>query len=84
MKHASSETLRRIEPLLVRMRQLSKIKEKKLGIFYKGAKAFAHFHEDPKGIFADLWVAPNWERFEVNSSAEQEQFLKVARTAQDA
>ena len=28
--------------------------EKKRGVFYFKSRAFLHFHEDPKGMFADI------------------------------
>lgn len=84
MKHAGSETLSRIEPLLARLRKIEKIKEKKPGVFYRGAKAFAHFHEDPQGIFADLWVSPDWQRFKVDSEKDQDLFLKAVLSAVEA
>ena len=81
MKHAGSVALNQIEPLLARLRQIEKIKEKKHGIFYRGSKAFAHFHEDPEGIFADLWIAPDWQRFKVDSKKEQDLFLQAVLSA---
>jgi hypothetical protein len=84
MKHAGSETLSQIEPLLARLRKIEKIKEKKPGVFYRGAKAFAHFHEDPQGIFADLWTSPDWQRFKVDSEKEQDLFLKAVLSAVEA
>jgi hypothetical protein len=81
MKHAGAETLKLIEPLLRRIRKVSKITEKKPGIFYLKSKAFVHFHEDPEGIFADLWLSPDWERFAVSSLAEQDQFMAAILSA---
>jgi hypothetical protein len=81
MKHAGSQTLSQLAPLLGRLRQIEKIKEKKPGIFYQGSKAFTHFHEDPQGIFADLWIAPSWQRFKVDSQKEQDQFLQAVLSA---
>ena len=40
--------------LLSRLRALGGLKEKKRGCFYFKSKGFLHFHEDPKGMFADL------------------------------
>lgn len=56
MRHARSEDLDRIEPLLARIREASGgvLKEKKRGCFYLKSKGFLHFHEDPKGMFADI------------------------------
>ena len=56
MRHARPEDLDRIEPLLERIRVAGAgvLKEKKRGCFYVKSKGFLHFHEDPKGMFADI------------------------------
>ncbi len=54
MRHARDEDLDRIDDLLARLRTLPGLKEKKRGIFYWKSKPFLHFHEDPKGMFADI------------------------------
>jgi hypothetical protein len=56
MRHARDEDLDRIEPLLERIRAAAAgvLKEKKRGCFYLKSKGFLHFHEDPKGMFADI------------------------------
>jgi hypothetical protein len=67
VKHASSTTLAGISALLDQIRLRAGIKEKKLGIFYRKSRPFLHFHEDPAGIFADVNVAAEFERFAVNT-----------------
>jgi hypothetical protein len=56
MRHARPEDLDRIEPLLESIREAAAgvLKEKKRGCFYLKSKGFLHFHEDPKGMFADI------------------------------
>jgi len=54
MRHARPEDLDRIEPLLAEVRALGVLKEKTRGCFYLKSKGFLHFHEDPKGMFADI------------------------------
>jgi len=56
MRHARPEDLDRIEPLLDQIRAAGAgvLKEKKRGCFYVKSKGFLHFHEDPKGMFADI------------------------------
>jgi len=34
---------------------------------YRKSRPFLHFHEDPAGIFADVNVAAEFERFAVNT-----------------
>lgn len=76
MKHAGPAALDRLEPLLATVRALPGLKEKGRGVFYRGGKAFLHFHEDPAGLFADLRLAgPDFERFRVETAGEREAFL---------
>lgn len=54
MKHAGAATLARIEPLLMRLRSIEGLVERRPGVFYLRGRAFLHFHEDPAGVFADV------------------------------
>lgn len=81
MKHATESTLIDLAYLLNRIRQFDGLKEKKLGVFYKKSSAFLHFHEDERGVFADLRLGSDWERFPVNSTKEQNELLNVIATA---
>jgi hypothetical protein len=76
MKHATEKTLLELTPLLDELRKRP-MREKKLGIFYVRSKSFLHFHEDPSGLFADLRVGEEFERFAVNTKAEQAVLLKA-------
>jgi hypothetical protein len=77
MKHASDAALDALDSLLAEVRQCQGLIEKKRGIFYRKSKAFLHFHEDPGGLFADLRQSDDWQRFPVNSPAEQEVLLQA-------
>lgn len=83
MKHAGEAALDAVEPLLAALRTLPRLKEKKRGTFYVGAKAFLHFHEDPAGPFADMKVSldGDYERFRVRTAAERARLVKLARRA---
>lgn len=71
MKHANQETLAQLSPLLQQIRsRMPPLKEKGTGKFYRKSTAFLHFHDDPAGIFADLKVAGEWQRWPVNTDAE--------------
>jgi hypothetical protein len=61
--------------LLDRVRTKEGIKEKKLGIFYRKSKSFLHFHEDPAGLFADLRVGADFDRYPVNTREEWKMLL---------
>jgi hypothetical protein len=77
MKHAGPTILVSLEALLVRLRAVPGLIEKKPGIFYLKSKAYLHFHEDPVGIFADVRLAgDDFERFAVNTCQEQAALLE--------
>ena len=78
MKHAGTATLGLLEALVVKLRGLRAIKEKRPGIFYIKSKPFLHFHEDPAGVFADVRLSgEDFERFPVNTKHEQESLFKL-------
>jgi hypothetical protein len=75
MKHATSESLDRLEALLTAIRAHAALREKSRGVFYLRSRAALHFHEDPAGLFADLRLEGDWQRFPVNSFAEQARLM---------
>jgi hypothetical protein len=81
MRHATPAALERLEPLLAALRELPTLREKSRGTFYRGSRAFIHFHEDPLGLFADARIGPEFERFRVTTLKEQRQLLQRVRDA---
>jgi hypothetical protein len=81
MKHAGPAALDTIEPMLERLRALPGLKEKSRGTFYRGSKAFLHFHEDPSGMYVDVRLADDFERFRVTTRTEQDSCLRRVRKA---
>lgn len=78
MKHASAATLQFLEELLVRLRGLPGLTERKPGIFYVKSRAYLHFHDDPAGIFADAKLTDGeFQRFPVNTAQEQEVLIEL-------
>lgn len=77
MKHAGPGALDQLEPLLAQLRGLGGMIEKKRGVFYRKSQAFLHFHEDPKGLFADLREigGADFERFDVTGAEGRERLL---------
>jgi hypothetical protein len=75
MKHATKEGLIPIAGLLDKIRLEARVKERRTGIFYRSGKAFLHFHEDPRGIFADIRGPADWERFAVSDRSGQASLL---------
>jgi hypothetical protein len=72
VRHARAEALDEIEPLLERLRAVPGLREKSRGIFYRGAKPFLHFHEDPSGLHADVRLESDFERFRVETAEERD------------
>ena len=81
MKHAGDAALARLEPLLASLRAMPALREKKRGSFSRGARAFAHFHEDPAGLFADVRFGDDFERIDVTTSVKQRQLARRIRDA---
>ena len=77
MKHATSAALEGLSELLNQIRMKDGTKEKKLGIFYRKSKSFLHFHEDPAGLFADLGVGTDFDRYPVNTRHEWKVLLST-------
>jgi hypothetical protein len=77
MRHARDQDLDRIEDLLVQLRALPGLAEKKRGVFYRKSRAFLHFHEDPRGMFAD--ISDPDERLDVTGPSGQAALMAAAR-----
>jgi hypothetical protein len=79
VRHAGSDSLDGIETFLVQLRDLPGVVEKKRGVFYRRSKAFIHFHEDPTGMYADVRLADEFDRFRVQTPDEQDALLARIR-----
>jgi hypothetical protein len=77
MRHARDADLDRLEDLLAQIRALPDLKEKKRGVFYRKSRGFLHFHEDPKGLFAD--ISDPDERIDVTEAAGKAALMAAAR-----
>lgn len=83
MKHAGSTALDQLEEVLRDLRELSGLKERSRGVFYRGSRAFLHFHEDPSGLYADLRRGQVFERFPVDTATDRVDLLHWVRVALD-
>jgi hypothetical protein len=83
MRHARSDALDELEPMLVELRDVPGLKERSRGVFYRGSQAFLHFHEDPTGHHVDVRSGSDFERFRVQTKAEQRTVLAKVRRALD-
>jgi len=78
MRHARPEDLDAIEPLLEQLRTMRGIREKSPGIFYRGSKAFLHFHVDGDDFFADVRLGgPGFERMRTTTKADQRALISA-------
>jgi hypothetical protein len=76
VRHVTPVGLDELEPFLDRLRGLPALVERKRGVFYRRSKAFLHFHEDPSGLHADVRLSESFERYRVQTTAEQAALLE--------
>ena len=82
MKHVTDTGLDELDDLLVGLRGVDGLREKSRGVFYRGSRAFLHFHEDPSGLYADVRLdGAEFERMRVATKAEQKRLLSRVRAA---
>ena len=81
MKHAGADALDRLEPLLKQLRGFPALKEKSRGAFYRGGRAFLHFHEDGGDFYADVRLKDDFERLPATSAKQREALLKKVERA---
>jgi hypothetical protein len=71
MRHAGAAALDQLSDLIAAVRTRGGLREPRPGVFYRKGKAWLHFHEDHVGLFADLRVGQEWERFCVSDPNAQ-------------
>jgi hypothetical protein len=81
MRHATPDDLDRAEPLLVELRKLPQLRERKRGSFSRGSHAFLHFHEDAGDLYVDVRLDGSFVRARVTSREEQDDLLSRIRRA---
>lgn len=81
MKHAGPAALDALEPLLADLRTIAGLQERSRGVFYRKGRAFLHFHEDPKGLFADIRNAAgdDFDRSDVTAADSWPALVALAR-----
>jgi hypothetical protein len=83
VRHARAEDLDGIAPLLDNLRALPGLREKSPGVFYRGSKAFLHFHVDDGAYYADVRLdGVGFERMRATTKAEQRALVQSVRAAQ--
>jgi hypothetical protein len=81
VRHARAAALDDLEPMLAALRELPGLTERARGTFYRGSRAFLHFHEDPSGHHVDVRLGEDFERHRVQTKAEQRAVLARLRQA---
>ena len=81
MRHVTAAGLDVLDDVLSELRGVDGLKEKSRGVFYRGSRAFLHFHEDPSGLYADVRLDADFERMRVTTKAERKRLLSVVRVA---
>jgi len=80
VKHAGPEALDALDELIAKLRKHTALREPTRGCFYLKSSAVLHFHEDPKGFFADLKIAGEFTRFRVSTAKERAALLRQVAT----
>jgi len=71
-----------VESLLSSLRAIDGLKEKSRGTFYRGSKAFLHFHEHEGDIVCDVRLTgPDFDRRIVTTRAAQRALVSDVRSA---
>lgn len=81
VRHATQDDLDRLEMLLIELRKLPQLRERKRGYFSRGSRAFLHFHEDAGDLNADVRLDSEFQRLRVTTRDEQAGFLSRVRQA---
>jgi hypothetical protein len=81
MKHAGAAALDALEDVLAKLRAHESLRERTRGSFYHKGAGLLHFHEDPAGLFADLKLGGDFQRFRVSTRAERTALLRRVREA---
>jgi hypothetical protein len=79
MKHAGADALNRLEPFLKDIRKREDLKEKSRGTFYRGGRAFLHFHEHgEEQLFADIRLeGDDFDRLPATTIAQRKNLLRL-------
>lgn len=81
MRHATQEDLDQLEPLLVELRKLPQLRERKRGSFSRASRALLHFHEDAGDLYVDVRLDAKFQRMKVTSHTEQADLLARVQEA---
>ena len=81
MRHVNDADLDRLEPLLLELRTIDGLRERKRGTFTHKSRAFLHFHADGDDLLADVRLTDEFERHLASTAAQRARLLKAIRAA---
>jgi hypothetical protein len=81
VRHATPDDLDHVEALLVELRKLPQLHERKRGYFSRGSRVFLHFHEDAGDLYVHVRLDSKFQQMRVTSRGEQADFLSQVRMA---
>jgi hypothetical protein len=81
VRHATPDDLDHVEALLMELRKLPQLHERKRGYFSRGSRAFLHFHEDEGDYYVDVRLESAFQRMKITSRTEQADLLSRVRRA---
>ena len=81
VRHAAPNDLDHVEALLVELRKLPLLQERRRGDFSRRSRAFLHFHEDAGDLYVDVRLDDKFQRMRVTSLGEQADFFSQVRMA---
>jgi hypothetical protein len=79
VRHATEQDLDQLEAVLVELRELPSLRERKRGYFSRGSAAFLHFHEDAGAFYVDVKIGGKFQRMRITTAGEQAEFLSEVR-----
>ena len=77
MRHETNETL---EMLLNFLRSYEILSEMKPTNFHLNGKGFIHFHDEPDGLWADIFLSKGRLRMPANTASEQADVIGTIET----
>jgi hypothetical protein len=77
MRHVNDSDLDQLEPLLVQLRTIDGLRERKRGTFSYKSRAFLHFHADGDDLLADVRLTDDFERHLASTAAQRKALLRL-------
>ena len=82
MRHARAGDLERVTELLSQLREIDGLRERSPGSFYRGSRAFLHFHEHDGEIICDVRIdGTDFERRTITTRSAQRDLVTDVRRA---